>query len=369
MVKALRFVGYALTFVALGSLNAFAQSQAASQTPSASPAPEAQTTPKKTSPWVLAPIASSNPKLGTAFGGLFAYATKFDEKSRVSITGFTFQYTTTESIIAAGFARLSLKADHHRIVGLGAFGYIKNDYEDYLGTGQPLKTNDDLKAFAGRYLYRIKGDWFIGAQANAANYQVLGETAQDDAILESLGVQGFKSVAIGAAGLHDSRDNEDMPTTGWYLNANNLAYGDWFEGASSFEAYRIDFRAFWTHGGKHVLALRQYNWLTHDAPLNGQATVVLRGYKMGQYLAPYMSSIELEERFSFHPRWGATLFAGAATLYGTSPTTAQNRDVYPTWGGGIHFVLKPDKRMLVNLEYAAGVEDNKGAYLKFGYAW
>jgi hypothetical protein len=103
--------------------------------------------------------------------------------------------------------------------------------------------------------------------------------------------------------------------------------------------------------------------------LNGQATVVLRGYKMAQYLAPYMASIELEERLSFHPRWGATLFAGAATVYGTSPTTANNKDLYPTVGGGIHFVLKPDKRMLVNFEYAAGVEDNQGVYLKFGYAW
>jgi hypothetical protein len=27
-----------------------------------------------------------------------------------------------------------------------------NDYDDYLATGQPLKTDDDLKVFAGRYL-------------------------------------------------------------------------------------------------------------------------------------------------------------------------------------------------------------------------
>jgi hypothetical protein len=59
-------------------------------------------------------------------------------------------------------------------VTLAVFGHIKNDYDDYLGTGQPLKTDDDIRAFVGRYLFRAKGDWFIGAQGSAANYQVLG---------------------------------------------------------------------------------------------------------------------------------------------------------------------------------------------------
>jgi hypothetical protein len=39
------------------------------------------------------------------------------------------------------------------------------------------------------------------------------------------------------------------------------------------------------------------------------------------------------------------------------------------WGGGIHFIIKPKERMLINLEYAAGIEDNRGLYLKFGYGW
>ena len=51
---------------------------------------------------------------------------------------------------------LSSGADHHRTVTLAVFGHIENDYDDYLGTGQPLKTEDDLKAFVGRYLFRAK---------------------------------------------------------------------------------------------------------------------------------------------------------------------------------------------------------------------
>jgi hypothetical protein len=99
--------------------------------------------------------------------------------------------------------------------------------------------------------------------------------------------------------MHDSRNNLDMPTAGWYANVNNLAYSAALGGENSFDAYRADFKGFVLHGGKHVLALRQFNWVTHDAPAGARATVILRGYKFGQYLAPYMSSFEAEERLAF----------------------------------------------------------------------
>jgi len=140
-----------------------------------SPDPPAPPVAKKEarSPWLLVPMFSSSPKLGTAFGGLGAYMHTFDPDSRVSLFGASYRYTSTDSQIFSAFARTSSGADHHRIVLITVFGLIKNDYDDYLGTGQPLKTDDDLKAFAGRYLFRASGDWFIGAQGSAANYQVL----------------------------------------------------------------------------------------------------------------------------------------------------------------------------------------------------
>jgi len=349
---------------------ALAAAQATAAPPASPPVQQAadQKPKERSSPWLLVPVVSSNPKLGTAFGGMGAYLHKFDPDSQVSIFGVTYQYTSTDSTIAGVFARTSFAADHHRLIALVGLGYIKNDYEDYLGTGQPLKTNDDLQAFAARYLYRLAGDWFIGAQGSAANYQVLGESAQDDFVLETLGIRGFESAALGAVAMHDSRDNPDMPLKGWYLNVNNFAYSEALGGSSTFDAYRVDGRLFLRHGRSHVLAFRQNNWLTDDAPAAAQAAVLLRGYKIGEYLAPYMSSLEVEERLAFGSRWGATLFGGVAGLYGQSDTVREQQ-FYPMWGVGIHFVMKPSQRMLVNLEYAQGIEDNRGVYLKFGYGW
>jgi hypothetical protein len=159
-----------------------------------------------------------------------------------------------------------------------------------------------------------------------------------------------------------------IKSDGWYLNVNNLAYREALGGSDSYDAYRADLKFFLPHGRGHVLAVRQFNWFTHDAPAAGQATVVLRGYKFGQFLAPYMSSVEAEERLSFGRRWGSTAFAGLAGLYGTGPTPLE-RQLFPVWGAGLHFILKPDKHLLANLEYAQGIEDNRGVYLKFGYSW
>jgi hypothetical protein len=360
-----RLVTRLLVFLVVMEWPGWASAQQSSPDTSGPPAAAKE---EKGSKWLLVPMLSSSPKLGTALGGLGAYMRVFDPASRVSLFGLTYRYTSTHSQIFGAFARTSSGADHHRIVLIAGFGQIKNDYEDYLGTGQPLKTEDDLKVGAGRYLFRAIGDWFIGVQGNAANYQVLGASADDDLVLETLGVRGFKSAGVGAVLMHDSRDNEDMPTTGWFLNVNNLAYREALGGAESFDAYRVDLRTFWKHGGGHVLAVRQFNWLTGDAPAAAQGTVLLRGYKLGQYLSPYMSSLEVEERLSLHARWGATLFAGAAGLYGEAPVPL-DRSLYPTAGAGLQFVIKPEERMNVNLEYAQGVADNRGVYLKLGYAW
>ena len=351
-------------FLAAIVLSRSASAQEPSPDTSAHPAPADSVR----SPWLLVPVFSSSPKLGTAFGGLGAYMHRFDDSSRVSLFGLSYQYTSTNSQVATGFARTSFGEDHHRVVLIAAFGKIKNDYDDYLGTGQSLKTDDNLTALAARYLWRAKGDWFIGGQGSAANFQVLGANAEDDLVLETLGVRGFKSAGLGVNLMHDSRDNEDMPTKGWFSNLNNVAYREALGGDDSFDAYRLDLRAFWKHGGGHVLAVRQYNWLTSDAPSAAQGTVILRSYKQGQYLSPYMSSLEVEERWAFNERWGATLFAGAAELYGDAPVEL-DRTTYPTIGAGVHFVLKPAERMLVNLEYAQGVGDSRGIYLKLGHAW
>lgn len=322
---------------------------------------------ERESPWLLAPIVSVDPKLGASVGALAGYLHYFDEKSRVSMFGVSAQYTSTGSVVAGAFAKTSFDEDHDRITGGMFGGKIFNDYHDFLGTGQRVKTEDDLRAFVARYLHRVVDDWFVGVQGAYSNFSQYGETQMDNEVLETLGLTGFTSGGVGLAIYHDSRDSDTMPTHGWMLNLNNLAYRDWIAGDSSFDAYRADFRLFLPHGDGNVFAIRQYNQWTSGAPASGESTVILRGYKQGEYKGENMSSIEAEERLRLGRRWTATVFAGIAGLYGDGRSASDNESRFPAAGAGIQYVLKEDAGIVLNLEYALGKDGNYGVYLKMGY--
>jgi hypothetical protein len=324
---------------------------------------------KKESPWLIVPTLSSNPKLGTSLGLIASYLHYFDKQSQVSMFGVYGLYTSTDSAIAAGFGTASWSADHHRLTAIAIAGTVKNDYSDFLGTGKPLQSDDNLIAFASRYLYRVAGNWFAGVQGILTNYQIIGQNALDEETLQTLGLTGFRAGGIGLAILHDNRDIQFSPTRGWYLNLNNVAYRDWIAGDNNFGVYRADLRAFFEHWGRQVLAVRQTDHWTVDAPPSAYAPVVLPGYKMGQYLGKNMAAIEVEERLRFGERWGATVFTGIACLYGSSKSCSDTENRYPDWGAGLQYFIKQKEGIVVNLEYAEGKWDNSGVYLKMGYGF
>ena len=68
------------------ALPASAYAQQPSPDTSSQPAAE-----EARSPWLLVPVFSSSPKLGTAGGGLGAYMHTFDADSRVSLFGLSYQ--------------------------------------------------------------------------------------------------------------------------------------------------------------------------------------------------------------------------------------------------------------------------------------
>ena len=284
------------------------------------------------SPWLLAPVFSSNPKLGTSLGALAGYLHYFDEKSRPSIFAVTGQYSTTGSTIGGAFAKTSFDEDQHRLIAALMYGYVKNDYSDYLGTGVPLQSNGELRSFIARYLYRVHGDWFLGVQGIYQNFNVGGETAFDDQVLDILGVRPYKSSGAGLVAQYDSRDDENMPTRGWMLNLNNVAYRESLGSQDDFDVYRADIRHYFEHGEGNVFAVRQLNHFTNDAPTQARAPIQLRGYKIGQYNGEYMSSIEAEERLRLGQKWTATLFLGIACTYGRNQTCSDSTNLFPGMG-------------------------------------
>jgi hypothetical protein len=355
--------------IGLALLLAAACSQALAQGRAGAAQDLAEKKAEKESPWLLVPTFSVGPKLGASLGALAGYLHYFDERSRVSMFGISAQYTSTGSMVAGVFGKSSFDEDRQRLILAILGGNIKNDYNDFLGTGSPLHSEEQLRAVATRYLYRVYDDWFVGAQATYTDYATFGTTPIDDQVLNILGLTGFKSGGAGAVGYHDSRDLESAPTRGWLLNANNIAYREWIAGSQNFDVYRLDYRGFWEHGSGNVLAVRENNHWTVDAPPSGNATVNLRGYNPGQYLGRNMSSLEAEERLRLGEKWTATLFTGVACLYGDGRSCSDKVNLYPDVGAGVQYVLKRREGIVANLEYAQGKDGNYGVYLKLGYSY
>lgn len=323
----------------------------------------------KESPWIFAPLVSSDPKLSTSLGAMGGYLYKFDEKSPASTFAAMGTYSDSDSSVYGTFARMYFKEDTQRMV-LGFFGgEINNDYDDFLGIGWPAQTTDDLKGIFARYTYKIKGQWFFGVTGLSSNYAITGGDMWTEAILKLIGLTGFDSNALGLVVERDTRDNQNSPSKGSKLTLQNLAYRESLGGDETFDAYTLKFSKYNLINKRHTLAYRVEGRWTDDAPLGGYSSIDLRGYTRGEYLAKHSTTAELEGRFSLNKRWGATVFTGAAVLYDKSSDTGDSQNWYPSIGGGINYILKPQEKMIVRGDVAFGEGGRYGVYLQFGNAF
>ena len=144
-------------------------------------------------------------------------------------------YSDTDSFVGGLFGDIYLDADTHRIKTGYINGKIRNEYEDFLGTGQTFKTEDTMESFFFRYLHRIKGDWYLGGQLIISDY-VIGADGIYDKILEQIGLTGFQSNGVGLVAELDSRDEPRDPHDGNHFVAHNVAYRESLGGEQSFAA-------------------------------------------------------------------------------------------------------------------------------------
>jgi hypothetical protein len=328
--------------------------------------PDNENTRQQESPWLLTPTISSDPKLGSSFGLLGAYLKKYDEVSPASMFGVMGSYSDTDSYFYGTFARSYFDHDRQRVTAAYMKGKVNNNYEDFLGSGLPVSTTDDLDMAAVRYLRLYKNNWYLGLQFVSTNYAIIADDALSGAILELLGLTGFKSNALGVVANYDTRDNQNSPASGSSFLFHNLAYSKSLGGDVSFDAYVLNYSVYLAHGNGHVAALHAKGRWTDNAPASGYSTIELRGYTRGEYLAPHMSLIEFDERIKIKPRWGVALSSGIAYLYGGKVEDQDDTDWYPAASAGIMFTIKPEEKMVVRADYAIGKSDNSAFYLSFG---
>jgi hypothetical protein len=318
------------------------------------------------SPWLLTPTVSSDPKVGTTLGLLGGYLHKFDAGSVPSMLILSGKYSDTDSWTAGLFGQFFFDENRQRAVA-GAFsGKIRNDYEDFLESGLPAQTTDDLDMYFLRYLHRAGANWYLGAQAVSSNYAI-GADAQWEEVLDKVGLTGFDSNGIGVVAEYDTRDNLRNPRRGSHFMAHNVAYRESFGGDESFDVYNAFYNDYRPLAWRNtVLASQLEGRWTDDAPPGGYSSLSLRGYVRGQSLAPNYTHLQTDARIPLAGRWVVTLFGGLACLYDSPGDCGESENLYPAAGAGVSFLLKVEAGLVLRAEYAVGKEGNSGLYLRLG---
>jgi hypothetical protein len=341
---------------------------------------EEAATPPQLKPWLITPTLSADPKLGANVGGLIAYLKKLDAESTPSMTGLSVSYSDTDSMTGALFSQLYWKADTRRLSLLAAGAEINNEYDDFLGTGQTVETQDNVHTFGFRYLHRLRpGGWFVGVQGISTNYAV-GADGILDGMLNQIGLSGFDAAGLGLVFQHDTMNNQRDPSDGHLHTLHNFAYRESFGGETSFDVGYADLRWYRSierfslgNGGRSpVIAIQLKGRFTADAPLSGYSSVNLPGYTMGNYLSRHYSHVLVDARIPLKGKIGLVAFGGVGCQFGED---IAGRDLscgdatFPSVGVGLSYMLKAEASVLIRLEIAKGKSDNEALYLRFGHSF
>ena len=341
---------------------------------------EAAATPPKLKPWLITPTLSADPKLGANVGGLVAYLKKLDAESTPSMTGLSVSYSDTDSMTGALFSQLYWKADTRRLSLLAAGAEINNEYDDFLGTGQTVETQDNVHTFGFRYLHRLRpGGWFVGIQGISTNYAV-GADGILDSMLNQIGLSGFDAAGLGLVFQHDTMNNQRDPSGGHLHTLHNFAYRESLGGETSFDVGYADLRWYrsierfsvYKSGRSPVIAIQLKGRFTADAPLSGYSSVNLPGYTMGNYLSRHYSHVLVDARIPLKGKLGLVAFGGVGCQFGED---IAGRDLscgdatFPSVGVGVSYMLKAEASVLIRLEIAKGKSDNEALYLRFGHSF
>ena len=341
---------------------------------------EAAATPPKLKPWLITPTLSADPKLGANVGGLIAYLKKLDAESTPSLTGLSVSYSDTDSMTGALFSQLYWKADTRRLSLLAAGAEINNEYDDFLGTGQTVETQDNVHTFGFRYLHRLRpGGWFVGIQGISTNYAV-GADGILDSMLNQIGLSGFDAAGLGLVFQHDTMNNQRDPSGGHLHTLHNFAYRESLGGETSFDVAYADLRWYRSierfsvgkSGRSPVIAIQLKSRFTADAPRSGYSSVNLPGYTMGNYLSRHYSHVLVDARIPLKGKLGLVAFGGVGCQFGED---IAGRDLscgdatFPSVGVGVSYMLKAEASVLIRLEIAKGKSDNEALYLRFGHSF
>jgi hypothetical protein len=322
--------------------------------------------------FVVVPIPISNPTLdsGLVVGAAYFYPQSEEQKKLqpASVTAAAGMYTSNDSKAFALVQQNYWNENRWRFTG--AIGLA--DLRLSLGTPEDSDAQNSLAwRINGAFLFakvarNIKGNWYGGVQTRVIDAEQSIEASTSVANFDS--EPDVRSAGLGLILEYDSRDMPINSYSGSHLQIDAIFNDEEFGSNKTYQSYSAAYRSYHRLTESSILAWEMQGCIRSGmAPLWDACTIKLRGFSATDYLGQVSTSGQLEARWQMNKRWGLVGFAGAGYA-GDTYTGLRDREVIPSYGLGVRFMVLAAKRINVRLDYARST-DSDAIHLSVGEAF
>ena len=222
-------------------------------------------------------------------------------------------------------------------------------------------------------LKEIRKNTYAGIRYNYSNFYQVYQDNDASPILDTLtGGSGSVQSGWGIELLHDSRDNVNNSSKGWYALFDATWNNKFFGSGTNYFAFDADIRKYHTLRSGAVLALQGIVKIKEgEVPFTQLSYLgggnMMRGFYAGRFRDKDLVAFQAEYRRHLWRNWGFVLFSGVGKV---SPHLDQinNKDLQHSLGFGVRrFISKQQK---VNLRIDVGYGNGQcNFYVNIGEAF
>jgi hypothetical protein len=338
----------------------------------------------KNAQFLIYPTLAYTPETSWEFGfaSLYVYHTKNDTLNRLNeIYGFTFVTLENQYGIWADHA---IYSDQNKWFFLGKIRAQSFPLK-YYGIGMETDSKATHIAYTNqivikeRALRKIYENVYFGLEVDFQRLSNVNFKPTDISLNpEKLprGNTGSSNLGLGLGLVYDNRHNVLNVRKGFFSELAVVNFQPLFS-PYSFTSVLSDTRFYHSLNKKNVLAAQLVGDFNNgQVPFNQMALLggesLMRGYYTGRHRDNNLIAAQVEMRFlpiplGFSNRFGATVFAGAGTVFPEFKMSSINKIVWSS-GAGLRFLIFPKKDIYTRLDYAI-TKEGSGFYFFIGEAF
>ena len=309
---------------------------------------------------------------------LYIYSANRDLKNRLSeIKAFTFYTMENQYGIWLDHA---LYSDENKWFFLGRARYQSFPLLYYgIGAESPpdhiARIDGNFTYFKERFLREVFPNFYTGIEFD---FQIMNKVSYKNSasnFLKPLGGDGSTNIGLGWGIIYNNIHNVLNPRNGIFSELAFLNYSGEIGSDYNLTTFLSDNRFYIPIRTNNVLAFQLQGQFTNGNPpfnllslMGGES--LMRGYYLGRYRDKHLLAAQVEYRmlpFSFAKRWGASLFFAAGEVF-NSHDNFQFKNLLPTGGAGLRFLLFPEKDIYTRIDYAL-TKEGSGFYFFIGEAF